>query len=435
MFAFFFFVITNKLIWCAYVHYVYSSNTKVNVVFWFPNAEGVSHLPASQAGRGLFQCLRWPFSRQRQNSIQNKSDWCVAARRWRIVDGQDNTDAVCALICPSDTWQCAFAIFKKNFSCFVLFFFLFFSGVKQDRQIKIRGAQMSRGSTQLWWPMDITLFPEFRPLGLAKWSSKDTSCTAMHTKMPYRARKDMISQTNAWRLWELEIVVPTLRQNCREVRLKFICPHEAVRGCFPNLLAVKQKKFFFIIWLCTNPLIRLDFVFFLGGEIDDVGWHTKKKGKPFDHALFPPRILDLAVPTCVRFSPLFVSLVSKQLEQFITKWHGRMESWGLAPRGSVMSMHPTVSQELLPRIGNGTIRCACHPHVLNSWFLIVHLLNLFVHAGCFMYVCMYVCMLLSLLCYDQSVPKHQTVQVRWCCFWWRYIRAVWCRYTLYRISY
>lgn len=75
-------------------------------------------------------------------------------------------------------------------------------------------------------------------------------------------------------------------------------------------------------------------------------------GKPLDHALSPTRFLVTFLPRMIvdRFGAPF--LMKRAIEQH----QGSMESWGLNPDCKPNQMHPTISHELLHRVGTGTIR-------------------------------------------------------------------------------
>lgn len=76
-------------------------------------------------------------------------------------------------------------------------------------------------------------------------------------------------------------------------------------------------------------------------------------GMPLDHVLGSRRLLRMLLPQRL-LHPLF-----NWLAQLVVTLHqGSMRAWGLHPGAQLMSTHPTVSQELLHRVGTGAVQLA-----------------------------------------------------------------------------
>eukprot|EP01100_Stratorugosa_tubuloviscum_P007479 TRINITY_DN310_c0_g5_i1.p1 TRINITY_DN310_c0_g5~~TRINITY_DN310_c0_g5_i1.p1 ORF type:complete len:598 (-),score=219.49 TRINITY_DN310_c0_g5_i1:199-1956(-) len=75
------------------------------------------------------------------------------------------------------------------------------------------------------------------------------------------------------------------------------------------------------------------------------------RGYAIDHILAETRMLRMLLPEFIMNSNVIVG----KLESEVEKHQGSMKSWGLDPKVRITQTHPTVSHELLHRIGNGTI--------------------------------------------------------------------------------
>eukprot|EP01096_Ripella_sp_DP13-Kostka_P008089 TRINITY_DN3004_c0_g1_i1.p1 TRINITY_DN3004_c0_g1~~TRINITY_DN3004_c0_g1_i1.p1 ORF type:complete len:642 (+),score=224.36 TRINITY_DN3004_c0_g1_i1:51-1928(+) len=76
------------------------------------------------------------------------------------------------------------------------------------------------------------------------------------------------------------------------------------------------------------------------------------KGRALDHVLSPTRLLVSIVPEWLMENVLVGWMMRTALEGH----QGTMKSWGLDPHCRPDQMHPTVSHEILHRIGTGTVR-------------------------------------------------------------------------------
>eukprot|EP00002_Diphylleia_rotans_P000640 TRINITY_DN10326_c0_g3_i2.p1 TRINITY_DN10326_c0_g3~~TRINITY_DN10326_c0_g3_i2.p1 ORF type:complete len:610 (-),score=127.14 TRINITY_DN10326_c0_g3_i2:127-1926(-) len=79
-------------------------------------------------------------------------------------------------------------------------------------------------------------------------------------------------------------------------------------------------------------------------------------GKPMDQILTPHRLTFSMIPKFMRDWVWLLKLGAKDVEDKVNQFQGSMESWGLKPAGSIISAHPTISHEILHRVGTGTVR-------------------------------------------------------------------------------
>jgi hypothetical protein len=75
-------------------------------------------------------------------------------------------------------------------------------------------------------------------------------------------------------------------------------------------------------------------------------------GKPMDAALVPGRVFFMLLPRWLREHP---AILGPLLEGRIRAIQGDPQRFGLKPKARLWQAHPTVSQNLLNRIGNGTV--------------------------------------------------------------------------------
>lgn len=76
-------------------------------------------------------------------------------------------------------------------------------------------------------------------------------------------------------------------------------------------------------------------------------------GKPLDHVIGMRRLLRMMMPEGV-----LLPLLNQLGQLIVTLQQGSMRAWGLHPGSPLMSTHPTVSQELLHRVGTGAVQLA-----------------------------------------------------------------------------
>jgi len=77
------------------------------------------------------------------------------------------------------------------------------------------------------------------------------------------------------------------------------------------------------------------------------------QGKSVDHIMGFKRIFHFLLPSNLSITN---KINTYMLEKAVSQQQGDMQNWGIKPSIHINQAHPTVSQELLNRIGNGTIR-------------------------------------------------------------------------------
>jgi len=75
-------------------------------------------------------------------------------------------------------------------------------------------------------------------------------------------------------------------------------------------------------------------------------------GRPYDHLVYWKRIFSILLPE----KYVWCKLTLHHYESMVSGIQGSMNSWGIKPDFRINQAHPTISQELLHRVGNGTIR-------------------------------------------------------------------------------